>query len=240
MGRLFGFLQEKGLMDNTLIVITSDHGDYLGDHWMGEKDLFHEPSVRIPLIIYDPTAAADTTRGTVCDELVEAIDVTATLVEAAGGEAQPHRLEGRSLLPFLHGEPVPDWRNYVISEYDYSSHPVAARLGVAPKNARLYMVADKRWKFVHAKGFRPQLFDLQNDPQEFHDLGADAAYAVVIQKFYGHLTEWALRDAQRTTKSDHQIIETRGKSRRRGILLGVWDESDVPEQLTVKYRGRPQ
>ena len=56
MGGLFAFLQERGLFDNTLIVFTSDHGDYLGDHWMGEKDLFHEPSVKIPLIIYDPVA----------------------------------------------------------------------------------------------------------------------------------------------------------------------------------------
>ena len=46
LGRLFAFLEERGLMENTMIVFTSDHGDYLGDHWMGEKDLFHELSVR--------------------------------------------------------------------------------------------------------------------------------------------------------------------------------------------------
>ena len=57
MGVLFRFLDERGLMDKTMIVFTSDHGDYLGDHWMGEKDLFHEPRVRVPLIIYDPDSA---------------------------------------------------------------------------------------------------------------------------------------------------------------------------------------
>jgi len=61
MGRLFGFLQETGRMQDTMIVITSDHGDYLGDHWLGEKDLFHEPSVKVPLIIFDPRAQADAT-----------------------------------------------------------------------------------------------------------------------------------------------------------------------------------
>jgi arylsulfatase A-like enzyme len=59
-------MEENGLMQNTMIVFTSDHGDYLGDHWMGEKDLFHEPSVKIPLIVYDPSAP-EPARGKVCD-----------------------------------------------------------------------------------------------------------------------------------------------------------------------------
>ena len=46
LGVLFRFMEERGLFDNTMIVFTSDHGDYLGDHWMGEKDLFHEPRSR--------------------------------------------------------------------------------------------------------------------------------------------------------------------------------------------------
>jgi len=65
MGRLFQHLEDRGIADQTMIVFTSDHGDYLGDHWLGEKELFHEESVRIPLIIYDPSANADSTRGTV-------------------------------------------------------------------------------------------------------------------------------------------------------------------------------
>jgi arylsulfatase A-like enzyme len=69
-------------MEDTMIVLTSDHGDYLGDHWLGEKDLFHEPSVKIPLIVYDPRREADATRGTTCDALVESIDLAATFVEA--------------------------------------------------------------------------------------------------------------------------------------------------------------
>ncbi len=86
LGRLLAFMQERGLLENTLIVFTSDHGDYLGDHWMGEKDLFHEPSVKVPLIVYDPSPAADAARGTVCDELVEAIDLAPTFLEVLGGD----------------------------------------------------------------------------------------------------------------------------------------------------------
>ena len=75
MGVLMKFLETRGLLDDTMIVFTSDHGDYLGDHWMGEKDLFHDPSVRVPLIIYDPRPEADATRGRVSDDLVEGIDL---------------------------------------------------------------------------------------------------------------------------------------------------------------------
>jgi arylsulfatase A-like enzyme len=71
-----------------------DHGDYLGDHWMGEKDLFHEQSAKIPLIVIDPSREADATRGTVCDALVEAIDLAPTFVDSFGGKVPTHILEG--------------------------------------------------------------------------------------------------------------------------------------------------
>ncbi|MEM6467007.1 MAG: sulfatase-like hydrolase/transferase, partial [Pseudomonadota bacterium] len=69
LGRLLDHLEATGQDADTMIVLTSDHGDYLGDHWLGEKDLFHDPSVRIPFILYDPRPEADSTRGTVCDAL---------------------------------------------------------------------------------------------------------------------------------------------------------------------------
>ena len=55
--------------------------------------------------------------------------------------------------------------------------PAAEKLGAAPRDAHLFMIADKRWKLIHAVGFRPMLFDLATDPDELHDLGADAAHA---------------------------------------------------------------
>ena len=177
LGRLFAFMRERGLFENTLIVFTSDHGDYLGDHWMGEKDLFHEPSVKIPLIVYDPSSEADGARGSVCDELVESIDLIPTFLEALGADPaeQSHRLEGRSLVPLLRGGQPAAWRRFAISEYDYSLLPAAAALGVEPRDARLFMIADKRWKLVQPVGFRPMLYDLAVDPNELRDLGADPA-----------------------------------------------------------------
>src|SRR5204863_4905335 len=96
MGVLMQFLEARGLLEATMIVFTSDHGDYLGDHWMGEKDLFHEQSAKIPLIVIDPSPDAEATRGTVNDALVEAIDLAPTFIEFFGGKVPDHILEGRS------------------------------------------------------------------------------------------------------------------------------------------------
>ena len=81
-----------------MIVFTSDHGDYLGDHWLGEKELFHEQSVRVPLIIYDPSKTANLTRGRREKKLVESIDLLPTFLEALSCSTSTHRLEGNSLL----------------------------------------------------------------------------------------------------------------------------------------------
>lgn len=238
LGRLLDYLEASGKMQDTMIVLTSDHGDYLGDHWLGEKDLFHEPSVKIPMIIYDPRAEADATRGTVCDALVESIDLAATFVEAAGGKVPDHIIEGRSLLPWLHGE-TPDWRRYAISEYDFSATPQAVKLGLEPRDARLFMVFDGRYKLMHAEGgFRPMLFDLQEDPEEFHDLAKDNTHQDEIDRLYGYLAEWGRRMSQRVTKSDEEIKASRGRSMRRGILPFLVDGTEVDDELTQFFRGQ--
>ena len=190
LGRLFAFLDSAGRMDDTLIVLTSDHGDYLGDHWLGEKELFHEESVRIPMILYHPGREADATRGSVDSALVEAIDLAPTFLEAAGGVAQPHRLEGRSLLPRLTGTPTPDWRDAVFSECDYAFRPARRTLGLPPDRARAWMLRDDRWKYIAYDGFRPQLFDLQEDPHEYVDLGLSPAHAEIRTRLEARLFEW--------------------------------------------------
>ncbi|WP_298293636.1 sulfatase-like hydrolase/transferase [uncultured Litoreibacter sp.] len=237
LGVLLDYLEDSGRLDKTMIVLTSDHGDYLGDHWLGEKDLFHEPSVKVPLIISDPRPEADVSRGTVCDALVESIDLAPTFVEVAGGKVPDHILEGRSLLPWLRGE-VPDWRDYAISEFDYSPTPQCVKLGLVPRDARLFMVFDGRYKLMHAEGgFRPMLFDLQTDPEEFHDLAKTGDHQPQIDQMYDYLAQWGRRLAQRVTKSEDDIKAMRGRSLRRGILPFMVDGSEVPAELTEKYKG---
>ena len=238
LGRILDHLEKTGEIDNTMIVLTSDHGDYLGDHWLGEKDLFHEQSAKIPLIIYDPRTTADSTRGTVCDALVESIDLAATFVEAAGGSVPDHILEGRSLMPWLCGK-TPQWREFVISEYDYSVTPMSAQLGLEPRDARLFMVFDGRYKMIHAEGgFRPMLFDLSEDPNEFYDLAKGNSHKPEIERLYGYLRQWGLRLSQRVTKSEDDIIAMRGRSLRRGIIPFLADGSEVEPDLLQKYQGK--
>ena len=238
LGRLLDYLDSTDRMKDTMIVLTSDHGDYLGDHWLGEKDLFHDASARVPLIIYDPSEAADATRGTVCDELVESIDCAATFIEAAGGDVPTHIVEGRSLLPFLHGRLPDDWREFAVSEYDFAVTPMRKKLGLSQRQSRLFMIADKRWKFMHCEsGCNPMLFDLQSDPEELNDLGRAEAHADIIDLMYRRLGQWARRMSQRVTRSDTEIENMAGKSRRRGILLGIYDGSELEDELLVKYIG---
>lgn len=143
----------------------------------------------------------------------------------AGAE---HRLEGRSLIPLLHGE-NPDWRRYAISEYDYAFQaPARERLGQPIDRCRMTMVRSERWKYLAYDGFRPQLFDLLNDPQELNDLGEDPAYAAVREEHAGYLFEW-VRGLKRRTTISHPEIDLRGQRFRYGepetekvVQIGVW------------------
>lgn len=239
MGILFKWLEDTSAMDDTMIVLTSDHGDFLGDHWMGEKTFFQDAATRVPLIIYDPSPEANATRGSVCDALVESIDLVPTFVEVAGGKVADHILEGETLLPILHGARTDTNRDYVICEYDYSGSPIATVLNRDVRDAVTFMIANKRWKLVHCEGgYRPILFDLENDPNELIDLGNSAPHAAFISEMYDHLFAWTRRGAQRTTRSHEQLEGMRANSGGRGVMIGIYDENDAPLDLTVKYRGR--
>ncbi len=224
IGRLMTFLEKSGRLEDTMIVFTSDHGDYLGDHWLGEKDLFHEESARIPLLIYDPSPEADSTRGTVDKRFVESIDLAPTFLEVAGGQPQAQRLEGRSLLPLLRGEKVSNWRDYVISESDYTGRDAMRSLGLSPADCRAFMIRTADWKYILHETFRPQLYDMKNDPQEFHDLGADPAYQEIRNELHEQIFTWLRRRKMRTTMSAADIDNKLGPEveDKEGILIGYW------------------
>ena len=107
-----------------------------------------------------------------------------------------------------------------------------------PRDARLFMVFDGRFKMMHAEGgFRPLLFDLETDPDEFADLAKGDAHQAEIDRLYGYLAEWGRRMSQRVTKSEADIKAMRGRSVRRGILPFLADGTEVPEELLEKYTG---
>ena len=227
MGRLFSWMKDKGLWENTMIVFTSDHGDYLGDHWMGEKDLFHDQSAKVPQIIYDPRPEADATRGTVCDALTESIDLAPTFQSFFGGAALPHIYEGRDLTPLLHGKST-TWREFAISEYDYATRPARQTIGNAQDKAQLWMIRDARWKLTYAEAMRPMLFDMENDPDELHDLGASTAAepAAARERLTNALFDWTRQHHSRITLTPERIEAMTG-GEPPGILIGFWDEDDL-------------
>ncbi|MFM9971651.1 MAG: sulfatase-like hydrolase/transferase [Burkholderiales bacterium] len=225
LGRVLAYLETSGRMQDTMIIFTSDHGDYLGDHWLGEKELFHEPSSRVPLIVYDPDARANATRGSSDARFVEGIDILPTIVEAMGVELPAQRVEGQSLLRGIRsaGETVAGpWREAAFSEIDYGMYKARLSLGVAPAKARAYMIRTDRWKYVWYKGFRPQLFDLHNDPQELEDLGASQAHGNVLSEHQGLLLERLTDRRNRVTVSDATIEANTDGARKKGVLIGEW------------------
>ncbi|WP_375267116.1 sulfatase-like hydrolase/transferase [Planktotalea sp.] len=232
LGVLFEFMKDRDLLENTMVVFTSDHGDYFGDHWMGDKDFFHDPSVKVPLIIADPDPRADATRGTVQEKMVEAIDLLPTFIEYAGGTVPRHIIDGRSLLPMLEGQETP-WRDYVISEYDYFMQPFSPKTGREPLECRIYMIANTEWKYIHAPGYPPMLFDLTNDPDEFNDLGRSDAHEETRKQMHYALADWSLQYRQRETVSEQRAEQMVGLEDKFGVLIGYWDESDVKPPATA-------
>ena len=239
MGVLFNWLEQTGRMEDTMIVVTSDHGDYLGDHWLGEKTFCHNTSVKVPMIVYDPSPEADATRGVVSDALVQLIDLAPTFVDVAGGNTadRDHVLEGKSLLPLLHGQE--QTREHAFCEYDFSMTPLAKRLDLNTAEARLFMVTDGRHKLItFGGGIRPILFDMQEDPDELVDLGESTDHANVILRLSEVLKIWAQRPAQRTTITNDALIQNRSQRSTKGVILGAYGEGDADADLTEKYRGR--
>lgn len=156
LNRLLEVMQERGVLDNTWICFTSDHGELMGDHHLYRKSLPYEGSARVPLLLVPPRGVVEPrTTGT----LAELRDIMPTLLDAAGLEVPPD-LDGRSLL-----EHLADDERVLVGE-----HPAHGQ-GV-------FWVVDRQWKYIWWSGDdREQLFDLSADPQELTDLGRDPGHA---------------------------------------------------------------
>ncbi|MEO1491818.1 MAG: sulfatase-like hydrolase/transferase [Pseudomonadota bacterium] len=245
LGRLFAWMDARGLTENTIIAFTSDHGDYMGDHWMGDKDFYHEVAVKVPLIIADPRTEADATRGHVSDDLVEMIDLAPTFMAAMGAGPKPHVIEGRDLTPVLHGTGGTN-RRYVISEHDYHWSEMARALDVPQEDARTVMIFDGRWKYVRCEGFRPVLFDLETDRAEVTDLGASTTpeHIDVRTRMEAALLAWATRHHTRITATP-EILTGQSKAAEQGVLIGFWDEAEYKAETGIDFDsltpvGRPK
>jgi arylsulfatase A-like enzyme len=129
----------------------------------------------------------------------------------------------------LRGETPSDWRKVLFSEYDYSMQDVRLKLNQPIEQCRLFMVFDGRWKYIHASGFRPMLYDLESDPQEFSDRGGDASCADIIARLQAALFDWALHPKNHITTSNARIAAYADQQLqvKHGVLIGIWDEAEL-------------
>lgn len=222
LARLFDALADTGALAETLVVFTADHGDFLGDHWLGEKELFYDTVQKVPMIVVDPRRAADATRGRSDGRFVASVDIVPTVLEALGVAAPSHRLEGRSLLPLLHGQDPADWRDVSYSELDYSYREARLLLGKGVHDCRGFSLRTDRWRYVYWLGEREQLWDLQADPDQYQDLGAMATHAGVREGFRTRLLDFLARRRHRTTVDDAQVERGTAGHKRAGVFFGQW------------------
>lgn len=165
IGRVLDYLEESGLMDNTLIVYTSDQGFLLGEHGLYDKRFMYEESFRTPLVMRLPGGV----RGDIA-EMVQNIDYAPTFLELAG-VAVPDDIQGVSLLPLLRGEHPAGWRRSLY--YHFYEYPAEHMV------RRHYGVRNDRWKLIHFYNDIDQweLYDLQEDPHELRNLYGLPEYA---------------------------------------------------------------
>ena len=222
LGRLFDSLAEAGVLDDTLVIFTADHGDFLGDHWLGEKELFYDTVQKVPFIVVDPRREADATRGGVDSRMVESVDVVPTVLDALGLELPAHRLEGHSLLPLLRGEATPGWRDFSYSELDYSWRQARITLGKGVHDCRGFSLRTDEWRYVWWLGEREQLWHLPTDPEQFTDLGAEASTGAVRAAMRDRLLNFLARRRHRTTVTDAQVERGTAAHKRAGVFYGQW------------------
>lgn len=174
IGRLFQYMIQEGLMDNTMIVFLSDHGDMLGDHNLWRKTYAYEGVARIPFIVRLPGSFGMSAKR--IDVPVAICDVMPTLLEAAGVPI-PASVDGVSLLPALSGEAV-GWRDYIHGEHS----------ACYAEEQEMQYVTDGKMKYIWFPRIgSEQLFDLTEDPMECNDIAGKREYAQQLKHWRDRL-----------------------------------------------------
>lgn len=200
IGRLIDFLKVSGQLDNTLVIVTSDHGELLGDHYMWGKEAVYDPAFHVPLFIRDPKRRD--AAGSVVDKLTESIDLAPTVAEWAGAPVFGG-FDGRSLIPWLAGQEPSVWRTHVFSEIDLAN-PVSPtryqrQLGLKLSEANLAILRTDRFKLVYFNGgLPPLLFQLDDDPGELVNVAGDPAYSQTLQSLMALMLDHRMSYADQT------------------------------------------
>ncbi|MDA1312116.1 MAG: sulfatase [Acidobacteria bacterium] len=166
MGDIFKALEETGKLDNTVVVVTSDHGYFYSEHGLGrERRLAYEESIRVPLYIRYPSGIS---AGTKINDFALSVDDAPTMLDFAGLET-PDNMHGRSLGPLLAGETPADWRkSFLIEYYSDTVMPRLVKMGYKA-------VRTENWKYINYVDLEDvdELYNLESDPYEMNNLIGD-------------------------------------------------------------------
>jgi choline-sulfatase len=171
VARILAALDAKGVLDDTWVFYTSDHGEMGGDHGLMSKCVMYDGAVRVPLIVRPPRDVTEG-RGKVVDALVEHVDLAATLRDVAGAAELPNS-EGRSLLPYLRGDATPHRACAISENWGFASFVTDRYKLVVDEDARVAC----------------QLFDRKDDPKEDENLVADPQHATVVEELMTTIVE---------------------------------------------------
>ncbi len=196
VGQIVGAIEANGLGESTQIVYTSDHGDNLGARGVWGKSTLYEESVKVPMLLAGPGIAPS-----VCETPVDLLDLYPTILRGAGIDAATEMGDRPGIALQDVAVSAPDPERIILSEYH-----------AAGSNAGGFMLRKGRWKYHYYVGFRPELFDLQDDPEELHDLAGRADHAEVLARMHRTLLSICDPDAvDRQAKADQgEMIERYG------------------------------
>jgi arylsulfatase A-like enzyme len=188
VGEIMDALENKGQLDNTVIIFTSDHGDCLTDHGHSQKWTMYDQVTRVPMIARFPKRFP---AGGRIDSLVQLMDVGPTILELAGAKT-PDNLEAESILSALEGKTF-SGREYVFAEQVRDLNYTEGEFQT--------MVRSREWKLVHFLD-EPlgQLFNLQDDPDEFDNLWESPAHRAIRDNLLGVIRDWQIRSQIQTSK----------------------------------------
>lgn len=185
LGRIYAALEARGILDQTVIILTSDNGFFFGEHGLStERRLPYEEAIRNPLLVrYPPMVAA----GLRPNELALTVDLAPTVLELAGAEISPE-IQGRSLVPVLRGTPGA-WRESVLVEFYTYENPFNHLLDMDYRAVRT-----DRFKYIHWMKYPAldELYDLAADSLEMHNLARDPAMAAVKAELQAEMRELVL------------------------------------------------
>lgn len=203
IGRLISFLKDTDQYDNTLVIVTADHGEMLGDHYLWGKNFPFDSALRIPLIIRDPFESEN--HGRQVNELTESVDIAPTILSWCESDI-PSSMDGQSLLPLCSGGSLKYSRNSVFAEAELGEpHYITAYQKLCQLDFRqcnYAVIRDKQYKYVHFNGdVQPMLFDVVNDPLEKLNLVNDSAYHDVLMKLRARMLD------HRMTYAEHSRSE---------------------------------